>query len=91
MPHSGSVPVTGETLRKHRKNKPVFVPITRYRDTTEIPILLRALVLGSPHCGTVAVDEVQRVPELLNVLHALLEQLVSQRFVLIGSSARKLH
>ena len=24
----------GETLRKHRKNKPVFVPITRYRDTT---------------------------------------------------------
>jgi hypothetical protein len=31
----GSVPVTGETLRKHRKNKPVFGHITRYRDTTK--------------------------------------------------------
>jgi hypothetical protein len=31
----GSVPVTGETLRKHRKNKPVFGHITRYRDTTQ--------------------------------------------------------
>ena len=26
---TGRVPVAGETLRKHRKNKPVFVPITR--------------------------------------------------------------
>ena len=31
----GSVPVTCETPRKHRKNKRVFAPITRYRDTTE--------------------------------------------------------
>src|SRR5712691_772089 len=31
----GSVPVTGETPRKHRKNKRVSVPITRYRDTTQ--------------------------------------------------------
>jgi transposase-like protein len=30
----GSVPVTGEAPRKYRKSKPVFAPITRYRDTT---------------------------------------------------------
>ena len=31
----GSVPVTCEPPRKRRKNKRVFAPITRYRDTTE--------------------------------------------------------
>ena len=36
------------------------------------------------------VDEVQRVPELLNVVHALIEQPVRRQFVLTGSSARKL-
>ena len=35
-------------------------------------------------------DEVQRVPELLNVVHALLESKDRRRFVLTGSSARKL-
>src|SRR5215831_13348374 len=34
VPITGSVPVTCETPRKYRKNKSVFVPITRYRDTT---------------------------------------------------------
>jgi predicted AAA+ superfamily ATPase len=33
---------------------------------------------------------VQRVPELLNVVHALIEQPVRRQFVLTGSSARKL-
>jgi hypothetical protein len=31
----GSVPVMCETPRKRRKNKRVFAPITRYRDTTQ--------------------------------------------------------
>ena len=35
-------------------------------------------------------DEVQRVPELLSVVHEVLEQPGSPRFVLTGSSARKL-
>jgi predicted AAA+ superfamily ATPase len=61
-----------------------------YREMSARPERLRALVLGAPHCDTVVVDEVQRVPELLNVVHALIEQPVSQRFVLTGSSARKL-
>src|SRR5712691_2454071 len=42
----GSVPVTGETPRKHRKNKPVFAPITRYRDTTHFWIRQQYLLNG---------------------------------------------
>jgi len=36
------------------------------------------------------VDEIQRVPELLNVVHALIESPDRRRFVMTGSSARKL-
>ncbi len=51
---------------------------------------LRDLVHAAPPAGTVVLDEVQRVPELLNVVHALLESRERRRFVLTGSSARKL-
>lgn len=51
---------------------------------------LRDLVAGSPAADTVVVDEVQRIPELLTVVHALLEEPSPPRFVLTGSSARKL-
>jgi predicted AAA+ superfamily ATPase len=61
-----------------------------YREMSARPERLRALVLGAPQRNTVVIDEVQRVPELLNVVHALIEQPVPQRFVLTGSSARKL-
>ena len=37
-----------------------------------------------------SIDEVQRVPELLNVVHDLMESGGGHRFVLTGSSARKL-
>ncbi|MBK5274790.1 MAG: ATP-binding protein [Desulfuromonadales bacterium] len=35
-------------------------------------------------------DEVQRIPELLNEVHALLEQFPACQFIMLGSSARKL-
>lgn len=35
-------------------------------------------------------DEVQRIPELLNEVHALLEQFPVCQFIMLGSSARKL-
>jgi predicted AAA+ superfamily ATPase len=35
-------------------------------------------------------DEVQRIPELLNEVHALLEQFPDCQFIMLGSSARKL-
>ncbi len=38
----------------------------------------------------VVIDEVQKIPELLDVVHSLIERDKSLRFVLTGSSARKL-
>lgn len=71
----------------------LFVDLLRpdvYREMRARPERMRQLVLGSPHHATLVMDEVQRVPELLNVVHDLIEQPVSRQFVLTGSSARKL-
>ena len=38
----------------------------------------------------IVIDEVQRVPDLLSAVHALIEEQRGWRFVLAGSSARKL-
>ncbi|MEI8012955.1 MAG: AAA family ATPase, partial [Candidatus Omnitrophota bacterium] len=40
--------------------------------------------------STIIIDEVQKVPRLLDVIHACIEQDPSTRFILCGSSARKL-
>jgi len=61
-----------------------------HRELQAQPERLRALVLGSPERRDVVVDEVQRAPELLSVVHDLIESSPSRRFVLTGSSARKL-
>jgi predicted AAA+ superfamily ATPase len=54
------------------------------------PERLHELVAGNPHVGAVVIDEVQKVPELLPVVHQLIEQRRRLRFILTGSSARKL-
>lgn len=61
-----------------------------YREMSARPERLRELVLGNRDRTDVVVDEVQRVPELLHVVHDLLERRGAPRFVLTGSSARKL-
>jgi predicted AAA+ superfamily ATPase len=54
------------------------------------PERLRELVAGNPQARDFVVDEVQRVPQLLSVVHQLIEQDRSRRFILTGSSSRKL-
>lgn len=54
------------------------------------PESLAELLSGSPDKKTVVVDEVQRVPELLTVVHQFVEKKQGWRFILTGSSARKL-
>jgi len=61
----------------------------RYREMSARPERLRELVEGTSQ-GDVVVDEIQRVPELLNVVHDLMESSLKRRFLLTGSSARKL-
>ena len=54
------------------------------------PERLHDLLSGAPGAHTVVIDEIQRVPELLSVVHSVLEEPSPPRFVLTGSSARKL-
>ena len=61
-----------------------------HRSLSARPERLRELLAGSPGTGTVVIDEIQRIPELLTVVHSVLEEPSPPRFVLTGSSARKL-
>ncbi len=61
-----------------------------FRELVARPERLRELVLGNRDRRDVVIDEVQRAPELLHVVHDLIEQPNAPRFVLTGSSARKL-
>jgi predicted AAA+ superfamily ATPase len=54
------------------------------------PELLAEMVQSVPTGGVVVLDEIQKVPALLDVVHRLIEQRRRWRFVLTGSSARKL-
>jgi len=56
------------------------------------PWLLRGEVQSRPsHKKRVVIDEIQRIPELLNEVHAMLESTPTPpQFILSGSSARKL-
>ncbi len=62
-----------------------------YLRLSRSPELFRAEVEALPRKSWVVIDEVQRLPSLLNEVHALLEDHPgSYRFALTGSSARKL-
>ena len=61
-----------------------------HRSLSARPERLRELLAGSPQQRTVVIDEIQRIPELLTVVHAILEEPSPPRFILTGSSARKL-
>lgn len=62
----------------------------RYRELKARPERLQELVASQPPERSVVIDEIQRVPELLPVVHALIERDRGRRFALTGSSARKL-
>ena len=54
------------------------------------PNLLLQQADALPSSSTIIIDEVQKVPRLLDVIHSRIEQDPSVRFILCGSSARKL-
>jgi len=60
------------TWLRHELPGALFVDLLRsevYREMSARPERLRDLALGAPESDPVVVDEVQRVPELLNVVH----------------------
>lgn len=54
------------------------------------PSAFRARVLAQPRDRWIVVDEIQRAPALLDEVHYLMEEEGYRRFLLTGSSARKL-
>ena len=88
---------TGKTTLLHHflKNRRFleinFLKTSVFRKYAESPSLLleevAALDAGITH---VFLDEVQRVPEMLNDVQSLIDSKVRQKFVMSGSSARKL-
>lgn len=54
------------------------------------PERLREVVAAAPPDADLVIDEIQRVPEMLAVVHQIMEEPSSPRFILTGSSARKL-
>lgn len=54
------------------------------------PERLREIILAYPEKRTVIIDEIQKIPELLSVIHSLIERKLNIQFILTGSSSRKL-
>lgn len=61
-----------------------------HRQLVAHPERLRERLDADGVAKTVVIDEVQKVPELLSVVHQYIERKEGWRFVLTGSSARKL-
>jgi len=61
-----------------------------FRLYSAYPERLSELVSGNLQKKTVVIDEVQKAPELLEVVHSLIEKKLGIQFILTGSSSRKL-
>jgi predicted AAA+ superfamily ATPase len=60
------------------------------RSLSARPERLRERVAGEPGVKQVLIDEVQKLPELLEVAHLMIEEKKGVQFIFTGSSARKL-
>jgi predicted AAA+ superfamily ATPase len=85
---------TGKTTwLKQTLGHAVFVDLLDpavFRTYAAAPERLRDLTAAQKPGTVVVVDEIQKVPQLLDVVHMLIETRGEQKFVLTGSSARKL-
>lgn len=61
-----------------------------YRLYAARPERLKELVSASPNNQCVVLDEVQKAPDLLSVVHNIMDDHSGHRFIMSGSSARKL-
>ena len=61
-----------------------------FRQFSAHPEHLKEKVLALPKIKTIVIDEIQKVPPLLDVVHSLIEMKKGWQFILTGSSSRKL-
>ncbi len=63
---------------------------TTFRNHITNPNRIKQIVEANPQIKTYIIDEVQKVPTMLDTIHSLIEDYNSHQFILTGSSARKL-
>lgn len=81
------------TLLKHAIKDSLYVDLLltdNFREYSAKPENLRNLVRAHPEKKVVIIDEIQKVPDLLSIVHNLIEEKDGKQFILTGSSARKL-
>jgi predicted AAA+ superfamily ATPase len=61
-----------------------------FRFFSAAPERLQQILLEHPEKKIVVIDEIQKVPDLLNVVHSMIEKKKGYQFIMTGSSARKL-
>jgi uncharacterized protein len=61
-----------------------------FRQYSAHPEYIKQLVSANSNIGSFVIDEVQKVPKLLDSIHQLIEAKVPNQFILTGSSSRKL-
>ncbi len=61
-----------------------------FRNYASHPERLRELIAANPGIQPVIIDEIQKIPALLDVVHQQIEEQPARQFILTGSSARKL-
>jgi len=61
-----------------------------HRQFAARPERLLEVVEANTQSKQIVIDEIQKLPELLEVVHLLIERKTGQQFILTGSSARKL-
>ncbi len=54
------------------------------------PERLKEIILGNPGKKTIIIDEIQRAPALLSLVHSLIESKPGLQFILTGSSSRRI-
>jgi len=85
---------TGKSTWVHRHLPDSFVidllAPDAYRTYCGRPERLRDVLEAQPNPRTIVIDEIQKAPQLLDVVHYLMEAHRDWQFILTGSSARKL-
>lgn len=67
-----------------------LLDLEEFRYYSAFPERLKETVKANPTKKIVIIDEIQKVPEMLSMVHLLIEEKRGIRFVLTGSSSRKL-
>jgi predicted AAA+ superfamily ATPase len=81
------------TLVRTRHKDAIWIDLLKpevFRNYLARPERLEEVVKGNPQQTTVVIDEIQKAPDLLSVVHSLIEEKGKIKFILTGSSARKL-